>query len=101
MVLNISKLKMCFCLLNVSHYSILYYSIQLFQGDFQQYVDLFERGLGPCGSYWHHLLGGWRITDRSNVKFIWFEEMKVDQKKVIQELCDFLDHPLSEEKVIE
>ena len=71
------------------------------QGDFQQYVDLFEKDLTLYGSYWHHLLGGWRIKDRSNVKFIWFEEMKVDQKKVIQELCDFLDHPLTEEKVIE
>jgi hypothetical protein len=33
------------------------------------------------------------------MKFIWFEEMIKDQKKVIAELCNFLDHPLSSENV--
>ena len=29
--------------------------------------------------------------------FVWFEEMKEDQKLVIEYLCDFLYHPLSGE----
>jgi hypothetical protein len=33
------------------------------------------------------------------MKFIWFEEMKKDQKKVINELCTFIKHPLSNEDV--
>jgi hypothetical protein len=39
------------------------------------------------------------MRDHSNVKFIWYEEMIKDQKKVIGELCSFLDHPLSSESI--
>ena len=51
------------------------------------------------GDYWHHIKGGWNLRDEPNVKFIWYEDMKADQRKVINDLCVFLDHPLSPELV--
>merc|ERR1711892_904888 len=53
------------------------------------------------GSYWHHLHGGWKLRNEKNLKFIWYEDMKKDTKGIIEELCEFLEHPLSEEKVDE
>jgi len=70
-----------------------------FQGDFNDFASLFKESLVFYGSYWHHLLGGWKHRNHENLKFIWFEEMKRDQKKVIVDLCNFLDHSLPEEKI--
>ena len=66
-------------------------------GSFEQFMEFFKEGLHVFGSYWHHILGGWKNKDHKNLKFMWFEDMKKDQKGVIKELCDFLDHPLSED----
>jgi len=70
-----------------------------FQGDFNDFATLFKEDLTMYGSYWHHLLGGWKLRNHKNLKFIWFEDMKKDQRGVIESLCDFLEHPLSEEQV--
>ena len=66
-----------------------------YTGDFAEFAELFKAGLQFYGDYWHHLLSGWKIRNEPNVKFLWFEDMKKDQKKIVEELCAFLDHPLS------
>jgi len=70
-----------------------------FTESFQSFVADFMKGLLMYGDYWAHLESGWKLKDHPNVKFIWFEEIKKDSKKVIQELTEFLGHPLSEEKM--
>jgi len=70
-----------------------------FQGDFEDFARMFKKDLPMYGSYWHHLLGGWKLRGHKNLKFIWYEDMKKDTKKVIEELCEFVEHPLSSEKV--
>jgi len=70
-----------------------------FVGDFADFAENFKDGLQLFGDYWHHIKGGWNLKDEPNVKFIWYEDMKVDQRKVINDLCVFLDHPLSPELV--
>ena len=70
-----------------------------FIGSFEQFLEMFEDDLHVYGSYWHHLRGGWQQREHKNMKVLWFENMKTDQKAVIKELCDFLQHPLSEDKV--
>ena len=32
------------------------------------------------------------------MKFLWYEDMKADQMKVIEELCTFLEHPLTDKQ---
>ena len=70
-----------------------------FVGNFEQFMQFFEEGLHVFGSYWHHVRGGWHQRNHRNLKFVWFEDMKRDQKAVIEELCDFLQHPLTEDLV--
>ena len=70
-----------------------------YKGTLEQYLDLFIDGLNLFGPYFYHLLGGWKLRDHPNVKFLWFEDMKRDQKAAIKSLCDFLEHPLSEDQV--
>jgi len=81
-----------------------FYHSQLFHGyvgDFEEFIKQFEEDITLYGSYWHHILSGWELKDHKNVSFIWFEEMKKNQKGVIKNLCQFLDQPLSEVKIDE
>jgi len=66
-----------------------------FTGDFPQFAQLFKSGLQVYGDYWHHILSGWRVRDKENVRFLWFEDMKKDQRKVIEDLSTFLKQPLT------
>jgi len=70
-----------------------------YAGGFSKLVDQFIAGFNLFGDYWTHLQSGWALKDHPNFKLIWFEDMKKDTKKVIQELTVFLDHPLSEDKI--
>ena len=83
-----------------------------FVGDFSQFAELFKLGiqvvthqkvrmtikrcaLKAYGDYWNHILSGWNVRDKENVKFLWFEDMKKDQRKIVEDLSNFLDHPLT------
>ena len=68
-------------------------------GSFEQFLTFFEQGLHLYGDYWTHVKGGWELRKHENFKFLWFEDMKVDQKKVIVELCSFLNHPLDDDQI--
>lgn len=70
-----------------------------FTGNFDDFAELFKDDLQPYGSYWHHVLSGWKQRDHPNVKMIWYEDMKKDQEGAINELCEFLEHPLSSSQV--
>ena len=63
-------------------------------GDFSQFAKLFQSGLVLFGDFWHQLLSGWRLRNEPNVKFIWFKDMKLNQRGIIKELSQFLDHPV-------
>jgi len=67
-----------------------------FVGDFSQFAEFFKSGLQVYGDYWHHILSGWQVRERENVMFLWFEDMKKDQRKVIEDLITFLKHPLTD-----
>ena len=71
---------------------------QGFVGTFDEFLWFYEKGLHVYGGYWNHLLNGWQHRDHENLKFLWFEDMKKDTKAVIDELCDFLQHTLTEDK---
>ena len=51
------------------------------------------------GSYFHHVLGAWALKDHPNMRFLWFEDMKKDIKKEVLLTCQFIDHPLTPEKL--
>ena len=68
-----------------------------FVGNFDGFMKNFEAGLYMYGGYWNHILSGWRNRDHENMKFLWFEDMKRDTKAVIDDLCEFFHHPLTED----
>ena len=68
-----------------------------FIGTFERFMEYFEDGLYMYGSYWQHIFSGWKNRDHENLKFVWFEDMKRDTKAVIEDLCDFFHHPLTED----
>jgi len=70
-----------------------------FVGDFAEFTELFKSGLLLFGDYWTHILSGWKVRNHPNVKFLWFEDMKKEQRKIIEDLCVFLNHPLTPEQV--
>ena len=70
-----------------------------FIGDFAEFTELFKSGLLLFGDYWTHILSGWKVRNHPNVKFLWFEDMKKEQRKIIEDLCVFLNHPLTPEQV--
>jgi len=86
------------CAVSFYHHNILI-SAHGFLGTFEEFMQYFKDGLHIFGSYWHHLKSGWERKNHKNLKFVWFEEMKADQKGIVEELIDFLKHPLSEEKI--
>ena len=53
------------------------------------------------GSYFHHVLGGWVLKDHPNMRFMWYEDMKKDIRKEVQDTCKFIDHELAPEKLEE
>ena len=67
--------------------------------DFAKFTSFFKRGSLYPGDYWHHLKTAYNMKDNPNVKIVWFEEMKTDLPKVIQDLCDFLGYELSADKI--
>ncbi|XP_011662105.1 sulfotransferase 1C2A-like [Strongylocentrotus purpuratus] len=42
-------------------------------------------------------MAAWKIRDEKNVLFLFFEDVKRDPKKCIQQVAEFLGRPLSEE----
>ena len=55
-------------------------------------------GLCFHGGYFEMLESGWKRKDHPNMMFLWYEEMKKDQKKIIKEVCKFLNYILTEEQ---
>jgi len=72
-----------------------------FTASFNEFVSAFMEGVLMYGNYWDHLLSGWKLKDHPNVKFVWYEDMKKDTKRVVTELADFVNHPLSDTKIEE
>lgn len=72
-----------------------------FQGNMDDNLDLMEKDLHMYGSYFHHVLGGWAQKEHPNMRFVWYEDMKKDIRKEVLDTCNFLEHPLTDEKIDE
>ena len=70
-----------------------------FEGDFRQFAEYFRAELLHY-SYWDHLHAAWERRHHRNMKLLWYEDMKEDTRGVIDQLAEFLHHPLSREQKI-
>jgi len=70
--------------------------------DFITYArEIYLPGLCRYGGYFEMLESGWKRKNHPNMKFFWYEEMKKDQKKMLKEICEFINYNVSEEKIDE
>jgi len=68
--------------------------------DFETYArDIYMPGLCLHGGYFTMLESGWKRRNHPNMKFFWYEELKKDQKKILKEICQFINYNLSDEQV--
>lgn len=101
----LEKCKVVYVTRNVKDTIVSYYHFNRllefhgFKGTFSQFLQHFQDGILPYGSYWYHLRTAYEARNHPNLKFLWFEEMKKDKKKVIRELGKFLNVPLTEGKL--
>ena len=58
-------------------------------GSFDDYVDQFQNGQVAYGNYIDHLAMGLSMKEKSNVMFVWYEDMKRDLIKVMKDLIKF------------
>jgi len=70
-----------------------------FKGNFEEFLDLFEKELHMYGSYFHHVLGAWELRGHPNMRFVWYEDMKEDIRREVLSTCSFINHPLSAENL--
>lgn len=49
--------------------------------------------------FWKHILAFWQRRHQDNILFLRYEDMIKDLPKIIRQVADFLDKPLTDEKV--
>ncbi|XP_065216903.1 luciferin sulfotransferase-like [Planococcus citri] len=70
-----------------------------FDGTLEQFAELFIKDLVTYGPYWKHVLGYWNQRHRSNILVLTYEEMKKDLPEVLVRVSEFLDKPLTAERI--
>ncbi|XP_075591880.1 sulfotransferase 1B1 [Dermatophagoides farinae] len=72
-----------------------------YSGTWDDFVELFARGDLVYGSWIDHVRGFWELKqqDPDSVLFVSYEELKVDLKKMIGIICDFVGHRLTDEQI--
>ena len=70
--------------------------------EWKEFFEYFLAGKVEFGDYFDHVLGWWAHKDDDNVLFIKFEDMKLDQVKVITQIAVFMGYAnLSQEVIID
>jgi hypothetical protein len=61
--------------------------------------DIYKPGLVNHGGYFKMLESGWKRRNEPNLLFIWYEELKSNQKEVISRIAEHLDIGLLDEDI--
>jgi len=71
-----------------------------FQGDFDDFFDLFLTHKTPYGSYWENVHSWWAHGDRDNVLLLTYEALHEDLEREVRKVADFLGRRLSDEQIV-
>ena len=63
--------------------------------------DIYMRSNYILGGYFEMLRSGWKRKESPNMLFVWYEELKQDQRSQVIRMMDHIGHRLTEEKVTE
>ncbi|CAH1793111.1 unnamed protein product [Owenia fusiformis] len=72
-------------------------ALGLYDGSWEQFLEVFHKGEVVLGDWYEHVLSWWLHAKDSNIHFCCFEDMKKHPQKEIERLAAFLDKPVSEE----
>jgi len=89
------------CISMHNHQNVLLQKMTQFKGNFDQFTELFMDGKVTYGNYFNHLKSGWKRRNHPNFKFVWYEDLRKDSHKEIAAMAEFVNHPLTEEKLNE
>ncbi|XP_015191806.1 PREDICTED: sulfotransferase 1C4-like [Polistes dominula] len=71
-----------------------------YQGSFEEFCEYFMKDLTNYCPYWTHLKDAWAERHRSNLLFIFYEEIITDLPSVIKKVAKFFEKSYSEEEVL-
>ena len=89
------------CVSFFHHHTDVFDNVYQFKGTFNDFAALFMQGKLENGSYIDHLKGAWKHRNHPNMKFLWYEDMKKNTVKEVSDIATFVNHPLSEDKVVD
>jgi len=103
----VNECKVIFCSRNVKDAAVSFYHHErlikvhdLLLENFETYArGIYKPGLNIYGGYFDMLESGWKRKDHPNVLFLWYEEVKKDQKKIIKDIMKHIDQKLTEEQI--
>uniref|UniRef100_A0A023F718 Putative sulfotransferase n=1 Tax=Triatoma infestans TaxID=30076 RepID=A0A023F718_TRIIF len=70
-----------------------------FQGDFQNFWDLFEKNLVLSAPYWEHVKEGWANRYHPNFLFLFYEDLIRDLPGNIRKVAKFLNKQMTDDEV--
>ncbi|KAM9305386.1 uncharacterized protein PAF06_013934 [Gastrophryne carolinensis] len=66
-------------------------------GTWEEYLEKFQKGEVPWGSWYDHVIDWWSAKDKHKILYMFYEDMKEDPKLEIRKIIHFLGKTLSEE----
>ncbi|XP_053551000.1 sulfotransferase 1C2-like [Bombina bombina] len=68
-------------------------------GTWDEYFSAFLSGDVPWGSWFDHVIGWWKVKDKHQILFVFYEDMIEDLRREIRKLMKFIGKDLSEEVI--
>uniref|UniRef100_UPI00398EC1C7 sulfotransferase 6B1-like n=1 Tax=Pristiophorus japonicus TaxID=55135 RepID=UPI00398EC1C7 len=65
------------------------------------FLEMFMKGEVVCGSWWHHILSWEEHMNDDNVLILYYESMKKDLLKSIEQICNFLGISVTDQQMRE
>lgn len=68
-------------------------------GTWNEYFSTFLAGNVPWGSWFDHVIGWWKVKDKHQILYVFYEDMIEDPRREIRKISTFLGKELTEEVV--
>ncbi len=86
------------CVSYFHHYNV-WKDFYGYNGDFDNYVNLFIRGELQYGDIFGHIKDAWQHRDHPRMKIVWYEDIKANMPKAIYELAEFAGYEVTQSDV--
>eukprot|EP01095_Lingulamoeba_sp_RSL-Kostka_P017534 TRINITY_DN917_c0_g2_i1.p1 TRINITY_DN917_c0_g2~~TRINITY_DN917_c0_g2_i1.p1 ORF type:complete len:192 (+),score=51.64 TRINITY_DN917_c0_g2_i1:188-763(+) len=70
-----------------------------YNGDWEDFFERFITGNVMYGKWADHILSWWKVKERDNVLFLFYEDMKNDIRTEIKKIIDFLGIEVTDERI--